>query len=101
MIVKGFIRRFVVVVATPDHGGCGGEEWPSGGAEGAGGSVLGRYPVGVGRAGGRGGCGGRPGEGVRVVQAGGRGEGQRAAAGERAVPVGGRAGGDRGRAGGG
>ena len=57
-----------MVVATPDHGGCGGEEeWPSGGAEGAAGSVLGRCPVGVGRAGGRGGCGGRPGEGVDLA----------------------------------
>ena len=46
-----------VVVATPDYGGCGDEDWPSGGAEGAAGEVLGRYQVGVGRGGRGAGCG--------------------------------------------
>src|SRR6516164_4754797 len=81
--------RFQVVVATPDHGGCGDEVWPSGGAEGAAGAVLGRDPVGVGDGGGGAGRGGWAAGGVAVVPAGGRGEGEWAAARGWPVPVGG------------
>src|SRR5256884_7063613 len=100
MIADDYPGRIQVVVATPDHGGCDDEEWPSCGAEGAGGAVLGGYPVGVGDSGSGTGRGGGPGDCVPVVQAGGRGEVERAAACLRPVPVGGLAGGDRDRAGG-